>query len=136
MKNVLFILIVTLTVSCKPVEQESSSQVIQLTKKRCLGKCPVYDVIIKENGLLSYHGIDHVEKKGKHEFKISEKELQELKLLFLQSKFKELKKPIHKGRDLPITRLSYHHKTVSFQGQNMPGKIKEIINKIETMVKK
>ncbi len=136
MKNGLFILILLVSTSCKSVQQENSNRIIQLTKKRCLGKCPVYDVFIDKEGMLSYNGIDNVEKKGIYKIKITDKELRELQLLFSEARFEELKNSRKKGRDLPITQLSYHRKTVSFHGQQMPQKVKEIIRKIEGILKK
>lgn len=126
---------VTLGVSCKSIQHDSSNRMIQLTKKRCLGKCPVYDVFISKGGFLQYNGIDHVEKKGKYEFKVSDEDLLVLQQLFSDVGFEELESSKRKGRDFPVTVLSYHHKIVSFQGLSMPKKIKEIIRKIEEMIK-
>lgn len=134
MKNIALIILVTLGFSCSSVKQNSSDPFIQLTKKRCLGKCPVYDVFVYQDGLVMYNGIENVKKTGRHQFKISDHQLQELQQLFTNSKFKELENPEKKGRDFPITQLSYHSKTISFQGQNMSENVKEIVNKIEEMV--
>ena len=131
MKNIALIIIITLGFSCNPVKQDNSNPMIQLTKKRCLGKCPVYDLFIYEDGLVRYNGIENVKKTGRHQFKIADDQLSELQQLFAKAKFQDIEDPEKKGRDFPITQLSFKNKTISFQGTNMTEKVKDIVSKIE-----
>ena len=134
MKNIAFIILITLGFSCSSVKQNSSEPMIQLTKKRCLGKCPVYDVFMYSDGLVSYNGIDNVKKIGRHQFKISEGKMLELQQLFTNAKFQEIENPEKKGRDLPLTQVSYKNKTISYQGQNISEDVKGIVSRIEELV--
>ncbi|MEQ6123093.1 DUF6438 domain-containing protein [Pseudotenacibaculum sp. MALMAid0570] len=130
----LFVFALILNVSCNSAKQNSSEPYIQLTKKRCFGKCPVYDLFIYRDGLVKYNGIDHVSKKGRHQFKISKDKLVEIESLLLNSGLESLKDPEKRTRDLPVTHLSFQHKTVLFQGNDMPEKIKKVIKAIESLV--
>ena len=119
-----------MSISCSTIQHDASNPVIQLTKKRCLGKCPVYDLMIYKNGLVTYNGIDHVSKKGLHQFSIPSKRIEELNKLFDESGFKEIENDKTKGRDFPITQLTYQNKTVSFKGI-VPKNIHVIIEELE-----
>ena len=130
MKNLIVILIFSMSVSCAGIQHDASSPVIQLTKKRCLGKCPVYDLMIYKNGLVTYNGIDHVKKKGIYQFSISSEKIQKLNKLFVDSGFKEIENDKTKGRDFPITQITYQNKTVSFKGI-VPKNIHVIIEELE-----
>ncbi len=139
MKNIMIMLAMVLigTTSCNSLKQKQVNPHIQLTKKRCLGTCPVYDLFIYRDGLVSYHGIDNVVKKGKYKFKISPDELVEIETLFVKSKFALANEQKgSKVRDLPITQLRFDNKTVSYTGQNIPEKIKDLITTLEQLVTK
>lgn len=130
MKNLALWIILILSVSCSTIQHDASSPVIQLTKKRCLGKCPVYDLMIYKNGLVTYNGIDNVSKKGLHQFNLPSKKMESLGKLFDDSGFKEIESNTKKGRDFPITQLTYQNKTVSFKG-NVPKNVHVIIKELE-----
>ncbi|MFY0630634.1 MAG: hypothetical protein JXR05_09650 [Flavobacteriaceae bacterium] len=131
----LILLSLMLNTSCNSAKINSEEPYIQLTKKRCFGKCPVYDLFIYKNGAAQYNGIDNVAKKGKIEFDINSEELTSLKRLFKEANFTSLEnKPNKRIRDLPITELKFGDKTVSFQGQDIPKEIKKIIKELEFIV--
>ncbi len=130
MKNLTLIIVLILSVSCSTIQHDASSPVIQLTKKRCLGKCPVYDLMIYKNGLVTYNGIDNVSKRGVHQFSIPTKKMEALNKLFDDSGFKDIEIKSTKGRDFPITQLTYQNKTVSFKG-NVPKNVHVIIEELE-----
>ena len=89
--------------------------------------------MIYKNGLVTYNGIDHVSKKGLHQFQLSSKKMEELNKLFDRSGFKEIESPKRKGRDIPITQLTYQDKTVSFQGR-IPEELNALIDALEFIV--
>jgi len=130
MKNLMLITILIMSISCSTIKHDASIPVIQLTKKRCLGKCPVYDLMIYKNGLVTYNGIENVSKRGVHQFNIPTKKIEELNKLFDQSGFKDIVNDKKKGRDFPITQLTYHNKTISFKG-NVPKNVHVIIEELE-----
>jgi len=119
-----------MSASCSSIQHDASNPVIQLTKKRCMGKCPVYDIMIYKNGLVTYNGIDNVSKKGVHQFNIPSKKMEELSKLFDDSGFKEIENNETKGRDFAITQLTYQNKTVSFKGI-IPKNVHVIIEELE-----
>ena len=137
MKNIFLITILnfTLITACNSTKLNYQDAYIQLTKKRCLGKCPVYDLFIYKNGKVVYNGIDNVEKEGKHEFNLSNQELKNLERMFADSEYKSLKDPVKSNiRDLPITLLKFKDKKIEFQGQKIPKKIKTIITALEALI--
>jgi hypothetical protein len=98
-----------------------------------MGKCPVYDLMIYKNGLVTYNGIDHVNRKGLHQFQIPSEKMEELSKLFDRSGFKEIESPEKRGRDIPITQLTYQDKTLSFQGR-VPDKLDTLIVALELII--
>lgn len=129
----LFILMIA---SCQgSAELPIQNPYIQLSKKRCLGTCPVYDLFIYANGTVVYNGIEHVNRKGKYQFVISEEKLDEIKKLFEDIDLDSLKKkPNRRIRDLPVTNLIVDNQKLSFQGQNIPEEIKNIIVALEALI--
>lgn len=131
--KVLVGLILMMSFSCNTVKQNASDPLIQITKKRCFGKCPVYDLYVYQSGLVKYNGIDNVSKKGKHEFTLSKDQLEEIENVFKTAGFETLQSK-EKVRDLPITQISFHQKKVQFLGNDIPGKVKEGIQLLEGIV--
>ena len=60
-----------LVASCKTSSKtkiiDTQRALISLSKGRCLGNCPVYDLWVFKNGNVIYNGIDNVNKTGIHE---------------------------------------------------------------------
>lgn len=127
-------LILMMSFSCNTVKQDPSDPLIQLTKKRCFGKCPVYDLYVYKDGLVKYNGIDHVKRRGKHEFTLSEDQLTEIKNVFEAAGFETLESQEKKVRDLPITQISFQHKKVQFIGNDIPKEVKKGIEFLERIV--
>lgn len=137
MKKIISLLLLSLMIntSCNSAKINAEEPFIQLTKKRCFGKCPVYELFIYKNGAAQYNGIDNVTKKGKIEFAINDDMLTSLKRWFKEANFTSLNnEPNKRIRDLPITKLKFGNKTVSFQGQDIPEGIKKIIKELELIV--
>jgi len=53
------------------MKQDHGIMEIGLRRTACLGKCPVYSVVIKSDGTFRYTGKQHVQRKGKHSGKVS-----------------------------------------------------------------
>ena len=132
--KVLLGLILMMSFSCNTVKQSPSDPLIQLTKKRCFGKCPVYDLYVYTNGLVKYNGIDYVQRKGEHEFTLSEDQLTEIKSVFKAANFETLESQEKKVRDLPVTQISFQHKKVQFIGNDIPKEVKKGIEFLESIV--
>lgn len=108
---------------------------IQLTKKHCLGKCPVYDLFIYTNGKVVYEGIDHVTYKGKREFTLSKERLNEIKALVEDLDIEVLQNHTYKKvRDSPITNLIINNTKLSFQGSDVPKEVQGVITVLENLV--
>ncbi len=121
--------------SCNTAKIKSQEPLIQLSKGQCMGKCPVYDLSIYANGKLVYKGFENVKNKGVVEFSISQKDLDKISKLFIESSFKTLESPAtKKRRDLPTTTLTYDGVSHSYQTHTMPKKVEEIIKVLEKYI--
>lgn len=138
MKYIVIILI-TAVFSCKSGKNTSVNVLtdkilVHYSKGSCLGKCPVYDVWIYQDGSVSYLGIRHVSAKRNIKTKLEEKEFRELKTM--------LNKGIHenmsfkKVRDLPITTLRYNGKEHKYHSSKVDGMAKELNMMLENIVYK
>tara|TARA_R110002073_G_scaffold331253_2_gene515919 strand:- start:2296 stop:2709 length:414 start_codon:yes stop_codon:yes gene_type:complete len=137
MKKIVSIILLSsfLNVGCSSVKHNSEEVYIQLSKERCFGKCPVYDLFIYKDGTVAYNGIDNVAKKGQQNFKISEDELREIESLFLSLDFKSLKSKHKKRvRDLPKAKIKYGSNEVSFLVGYIPEEVKKIIATLESLI--
>ena len=133
MKNLFIFSILLISTSCSTLQHDVSKPVIQLTKKRCLGKCPVYDLMIYQNGLVTYNRIDHVQKKGLHQFNLGSQKVEELTQLFESSGFSSMENKQQKGRNLPVTQLTYQQKQLSFKGR-VPKQLNDVVVALERIV--
>lgn len=129
MKGSILYVFALFVLGCSSNKSVQNQEVIYFGKKACLGKCPVLDVFIYNDGLVIYNGIKNVEKKGKHTFKISKKTLEEIKKEVAKVDFnsaynKDLK------RDLPKTILKVNDKKAVFQNKKEIEGIEKIINNI------
>ena len=52
-------------ISCSSQKPIQKNELIYYGKTACLGKCPVFDLYIYEDGKVVYQGFKNVEKKGK-----------------------------------------------------------------------
>ena len=137
MKYIIFtMLLIMITTGYYTADEQHPQQAyIQLTKKRCLGMCPVYDLFIYINGVVVYNGIDHVTDKGKRQFELSEEKLNEVKALLDDLDIESLKKHTYKKtRDLPVTELFIDGTKLSFQGRDIPEEVQTVITALEALI--
>ena len=134
MKNIFSILIVIsiVNISCKTTELNSQVPYLKLTKERCLGKCPVYDLVMFESGKVVYIGIDNVSKKGKSIYKVSKRKQRKLEELLMN--FEAINYEKKRIRDLPKTKVKYKNKEIVFQGNDIPENIKKAIAILEGLI--
>jgi len=79
MKYSFIISVIVLMVSCSSSKHLKEDALLYYGKTACLGKCPVFDMYIFEDGKVMYEGLKNVDLKGKHEFKLSSTEIKEIK---------------------------------------------------------
>ena len=119
-----------LVASCKtqksPQLIDTENALISISKGRCLGKCPVYDLWVFKNGNVIYNGIDNVEKLGVQEATISLAKIDTLEKLITNININDL--GAVKGRDKPLTILRYNNKKYVFQTSKIKGNILKINN--------
>ena len=75
----------------KTIKKKFKNRLISIRKTECFGDCPVYDFYINKDGKAFFNGKKYVAKEGKHEFQLSEKELQELTSKIEKSNFSSFK---------------------------------------------
>lgn len=94
---------------------DAGDAVITLERTRCFGTCPVYRVIIKKNGTVTYEGKDHVRVKGRQTSAVPCEKVEDLISEFRKIGYFSLKDSYEKYEitDLPsaITSLSVDGKT-------------------------
>ena len=61
---------------------------IRLERTMCYGICPVYTVVVDNNGSINYSGEMYVYKSGEHQWKISKKKVEQLNDLIDSFDFK------------------------------------------------
>ena len=85
MKNYLLVFILFFS-SCfnltKQKELQSPKIIISLEKTACFGKCPVFKIIIYNNGEGLYNGKKFVKKVGEYDLKVSKREIDKICLLY------------------------------------------------------
>jgi hypothetical protein len=75
----------------KSIKNKLENRLISIRKTQCFGDCPVYDFYINKDGKSFFNGKKYVVKEGKHEFQLSEKELQQLTSKIETSNFNSFK---------------------------------------------
>ena len=102
-----------IAVGCYPrkrnVALNDLSKVMELHKNACFGKCPVYGLIIYENGKATYNGKMHVEKLGLYSKQLSKQAFKAIRKAFQQADIwqyeDQYKSDVH---DLPFVTLRHH----------------------------
>ncbi|SNR14260.1 DUF6438 domain-containing protein [Tenacibaculum jejuense] len=110
----LYIVIILLIVSCSTTKNFSEDK-IHYRKTACLGKCPVFDLYVYDNGKVIFNGVNNTKIKGEATYHISAQQVKLLKgeLSKLSSVVDSESK---KGRDLPKTIVNFDNKTLAFKG--------------------
>jgi hypothetical protein len=136
MKNVMIVLIL-IVASCKPVKQVTTTVTqkeafLEYSKGQCLGRCPVYNIRVFDDGMVVYEGRDRQRKKISIISQLSREEVQELTLVLGNT----LGEPnlFKRIRDRPITALTYKNKEYKYHASKIDGKLKEVNARLEDLV--
>lgn len=134
MKNLFVILLISVfNISCASHKVDQQEVLIQVSKKRCLGKCPVYDLYLYQNGEVVFNGIDNVNKLGKTKIKVTKSRLEDIKVLLQKINWDTLQTSDRRKRDMAITRIKYSDKDISFQGI-ISKEVDSLIKTLEKLV--
>ncbi len=136
MKNAILILVM-IFLSCKSVKSEpeipqQNDLLVYYSKGRCLGKCPVFDLWIYNNGSFKYIGVDNVSYKGEIKDVIPPNDLVELKYLIKDNDIKSY--PFKKGYDLPVTTLRYNQVELKYYSSSVKKSLLKLNTKMEELV--
>ena len=118
----------------KQKELQSPEKIISLEKTACFGRCPVFKIIIYNNGECLYNGIKFVKKSGKYNLKINKQEINKIlsqakKIGFdnLQNEYSE------RITDLPTTYIMINNKKIK-DYYGAPSELKGLEKLIEEII--
>ena len=137
MKNYLLVFILLFS-SCfnltKQKELQSPKIIISLEKTACFGRCPVFKVIIYDNGEALYNGQKFVKKVGEHDLKVSKREIDKILSKAKKIGFNNLKNEYSERiTDLPTTYIMINNKKIK-DYYGAPSKLKDLEKMIENIV--
>ena len=137
MKNYLLVFILFFC-SCfnltKQKELPSPKKIISLEKTACFGRCPVFKIIIYNNGECLYNGIKFVKKSGEYNLKINEREVDEILSQAKEIGFDNLKNEYSERiTDLPTTYIMINNKKIK-DYYGAPTELKDLEKLIESMI--
>ena len=137
MKNYLLVFILFFS-SCfnltKQKELQSPKIIISLEKTACFGRCPVFKIIIYNNGEALYNGLKFVKKVGEHDLKVSKREIYKILTKAKKIGFNNLKSEYSERiTDLPTTYIMINNKKIK-DYYGAPSKLKDLEKMIENIV--
>ncbi|WP_299121101.1 DUF6438 domain-containing protein [uncultured Tenacibaculum sp.] len=127
-QSLLYILFFVILSNCSVSKNIKETPFIYYGKSSCLGKCPVFDMYIYNNGEVVYKGLQNVALKGEHKFSLSKNQLQEIEEELKKVDFNTKNEVI---RDLPTTTLKYNGKKLSVRNKE---KIKDLVRLLEKII--
>ena len=127
MKYTMLTFLFLMMISCSSQKPIQKNELIYYGKTACLGKCPVFDLYIYEDGKVVYLGFKNVEKKGKFITTISKDKVEEIKNEVLKLDVSSNTKTI---RDLPNTIIKISERTIKIQNLNKVEHLDKILKNI------
>ena len=125
--------------SCTGTTKISDDQLlIRMEKTPCYGACPVYTLTIDQKGNGLFEGVENTEHVGQYPFRLSKKQLQQLKASFIEAGFFKMEDKYDAFvSDLPTVFLTYHSKgkkkkIMDYYGA--PQELKDLEKQIEALV--
>ena len=118
----------------KQKELQSPEKIISLEKTACFGRCPVFKIIIYNNGECLYNGIKFVKKSGEYNLKINEREVDEILSQAKEIGFDNLKNEYSERiTDLPTTYIMINNKKIK-DYYGAPTELKDLEKLIEKII--
>tara|TARA_B100001113_G_scaffold330853_1_gene306772 strand:+ start:2091 stop:2531 length:441 start_codon:yes stop_codon:yes gene_type:complete len=118
----------------KQKELQSPEKIISLEKTACFGRCPVFKIIIYNNGECLYNGIKFVKKSGEYNLKINEREVDEILSQATEIGFDNLKNEYSERiTDLPTTYIMINNKKIK-DYYGAPTELKDLEKLIEKII--
>ena len=118
----------------KQKELQSPEKIISLEKTACFGRCPVFKIIIYNNGECLYNGIKFVKKSGEYNLKINEREVDEILSQATEIGFDNLKNEYSERiTDLPTTYIMINNKKIK-DYYGAPSELKDLEKLIEKII--
>ena len=99
------------------VKKAVSNVLVKLKRKPCSGDCPVFDVAISKDSILTYNGKKYTNIKGKHTVKLTGNQFDKISSILDKSNFSELNSRYTKSgtKDFAETIISYQGKNVTIR---------------------
>ena len=117
------------------------TRLVEFEKTMCQDSCPIYKIIIYEDGTVYYNGVDNVAIRGKKELKLLPIDILELHNIIKEANFNNLLDVYDSiTQDLPSTIITVYDKlyTNSYKRivarSNIPSELQKVINYLEAKV--
>ena len=118
----------------KQKELQSPEKIISLEKTACFGRCPVFKIIIYNNGECLYNGIKFVKKSGEFNLKINKQEINKILSQAKEIGFDNLKNEYSERiTDLPTTYIMINNKKIK-DYYGAPSELKDLEKLIEKII--
>lgn len=127
MKNSILYVFILMIVGCSSNKEMQKKPILYYGKTACLGKCPVFDLYIFDEGKALYNGIRNVDKKGKHYFVVSKIMLDKIQREIIKLNTENSGKST---RDLPNTILKFLGKKLIVQDSRKIAVLDELVRQI------
>ncbi|WP_428740317.1 DUF6438 domain-containing protein [Tenacibaculum sp.] len=125
----LFLILIALTLTnCSSSKDVKEAAFLYYGKTQCLGKCPVFDMYLFEDGKILYEGFKNVDLLGKHESYLKEEELESIKQKLKEIDFSTKEKL---KRDIPNTVLKFKGKRLVTQNNEQVKALINLLSKIK-----
>lgn len=123
--------------SLKELIEKEKNDFLSMRKTPCFGDCPTYNISISKEGKVTFNGKKHTLVTGKHEFQLSEEQLNTLKEKIAKKKFSSFKSKYDnpKVSDLPSTYISYGGRQVQIRlWKDAPNELIEVHEFLEKIL--
>ena len=118
----------------KQKELQSPKKIISLEKTACFGRCPVFTIIIYNNGECLYNGMKFVKKSGEYNLKINKQEINKILSQAKEIGFDNLKNEYSERiTDLPTTYIMINNKKIK-DYYGAPSELKDLEKLIEEII--
>jgi (2Fe-2S) ferredoxin len=96
--KIALIFFTVLIVSCSSISPSiDEDTLVKIETSGCYGECPIFIVIVKKNGELTYEGLKHVHVKGIKSAVLSKEAVSSIEAELVESKFFKMQSKLHSG---------------------------------------